>query len=87
MDYIEIIRKALEDLISDQNIDDIIYNDNDDNLIEVSFYNFDDFLAEIESFKDCGKNFKIELANLIDDNIKVIISLNKELLLIKFLND
>lgn len=82
MDYIEVVRDALEDLIDTDNIDDIISNDDS---VEVSFYDFEEFQGDVENLKEDGVSLIKELKNNIDYDIKAHISTNKEALIIKFL--
>lgn len=84
MDYIEIIREALDEIIDADNIDDIT-SDND--TVKVSFYDFEEFKSELESLSEDGTSLSKELKSNIDYNIKVRISMNRELLMIDFLDD
>lgn len=84
MDYIEVVRDALEDLIDTDNIDDIIFNDDS---VEVSFYDFEEFQGDVENLREDGISLIKELKNNIDYDIKAHISTNKGALIIKFLED
>jgi hypothetical protein len=84
MDYIEVIREALDEIIDADNIDDIT-SDND--TVKVSFYDFEEFKSELESLSEDGTSLSKELKSNIDYNIKVRISMNRELLMIDFLDD
>jgi len=84
MDYCEIVREALDEIIDTDNVNDII-SDND--TVQVSFYDFDEFQSELETLKDDGTSLSKELKLNIDYSIKVHISTNRELLIIDFLDD
>lgn len=84
MDYCEIVREALDEIIDTDNVNDII-SDND--TVQVSFYDFDEFQSELETLRDDGTSLSKELKLNIDYSIKVHISTNRELLIIDFLDD
>lgn len=84
MDYCDIVREALDEIIDTDNVNDII-SDND--TVQVSFYDFDEFQSEIETLRDDGTSLSKELKLNIDYSIKVHISMNRELLIIDFLDD
>jgi len=84
MDYTEVVREALEDLIDTDNIDDVIFNGDS---VEVSFYDFEEFLGDVENLKEDGTSLIKALKDNIDFDIKVHISTNKEALIVKFIED
>lgn len=84
MDYCDIVREALDEIIDTDNVNDII-SDND--TVQVSFYDFDEFQSELETLRDDGTSLSKELKLNIDYSIKVHISMNRELLIIDFLDD
>ena len=84
MDYTEVVREALEDLIDTDNIDDAIFNGDS---VEVSFYDFEEFLGDVENLKEGGSSLIKALKDNIDFDIKVHISTNKEALIVKFIED
>ena len=84
MDYTEIVREALEDLINIDNIDDVIFNGDS---VEVSCYDFEEFQGDVENLKEDGTSLIKELKDNIDFDIKVHISTNREALIVKFIED
>ena len=84
MDYTEVVREALEGLIDTDNIDDVIFNGDS---VEVSFYDFEEFLGDVENLKEDGTSLIKALKDNIDFDIKVHISTNKEALIVKFIED